>query len=266
MLAWYRDKAREHGLFPATGWLWRVVWARAVVLTSNRLFSARRECPCCGWQGRRFFDYIEIGYRVRNAACPRCDSHSRHRALYLWLKHEFHLEQKSGAALVFAPEKALAPLWQSARKLRVYKVDIEPARGVSLLADVMRLPLATGSIDLVWCHHVLEQVEDDKAAIRELSRVLRPLTGELVVSVGMSNQEATREFGFADKKLTGNRRSYGADFEKRLQQGGLSVRPMRYKLSDLECRRYGIYHETFYYCAKDQFSRRSATSGSEQMS
>ena len=82
---------------------------------SNRLLAPRLACPCCGWEGRRFLDYIEIGYRVDNAACPKCDSHPRHRALYLWLKNEFQVANSTGRALVFAPEKAIAPRRKSLR-------------------------------------------------------------------------------------------------------------------------------------------------------
>ncbi len=63
---------------------------------------------------------------------------------------------------MFAPERALAPLWNSARELRTIKTDIEATRGVDLLSDVMRLPFVNESVSLIWCHHVLEQVEDDR--------------------------------------------------------------------------------------------------------
>ncbi len=251
MFSWYRQQAKEHGLLPATRWLFQVLWAFGVAVLSNRLLSPTLECPCCGWQGRRFLDYIEVGYRVGNAACPRCDSHSRHRALYLWLKNEFQVANRSGTALVFAPEKALAPLWQSARSLKVHRIDIEPVRGVNVLGDVMRLPFFAESMDLMWCHHVLEQVEDDRVALAELCRVLRPSGGVLVLSVGMVDSNTTRDFGFADKALTGNRRSYGTDFITRMQDAGFVVRPMTHKLSELQRKRYGIFPEVFFCCTRN---------------
>lgn len=251
MISWYRQQAKEHGLLPATRWLGQVLWAMSVAVLSNRLLPPRLVCPCCGWEGRRFLDYIEVGYRVDNAACPRCDSHSRHRALYLWLKNEFQVANSSGRALVFAPEKSLAPLWQSAQNLEVHRIDIVPARGVSLLVDVMSLPFVANSIDLIWCHHVLEQVEDDNVALAELCRVLRPHKGVLVLSVGMSNAEFTSDFGFADKALTGNRRIYGADVMARIQAADFKVKPMTSNLSEQERSLYGILPEVFFYCTKD---------------
>lgn len=250
MIAWYRQQAKEHGFLPATRWLGRVVWATGTARISNRLLSPKVKCPCCGWEGRRFLDYIEVGYRVNRAACPACDSHSRHRALYLWLKNEFKVAEKSGTALVFAPEKAIAPLWQSATNLRVHKVDIIPDRGVNVLADIMRLPFQTNSVDLIWCHHVLDQVPDDRVALAELGRVLRADGGVLLLSVGMSSADVTQEFGFSDKALTGNWRSYGADFITRIQDAGLRVKTVTHELSDSELRRFGIFPEIFFYCVR----------------
>lgn len=249
MFSWFRAEVKAQGLFPATRLFFRVVRYRIPVTLSNKLLADKLECPCCGWKGRRFLDYIEVGYRVPNAACPSCDSHARHRALYLWLKQEFQLEQKRGRALVFAPERALAPLWQAALDLRVIKTDRESNRGVDLLADIMRLPFADESMDLIWCHHVLDQVEDDRVAMQELFRVLKA-EGELLVSVGLTGRETTQEFHHANKMFSGNRRLYGSDFSERLKEAGFRVTPLAYDLSAEELERYGVYRETFYRCGK----------------
>lgn len=249
MLSWFRAQAKAHGVVAATRLLARVVRYRLPVVISNDLLPATQECPCCGWQGRRFLDYIEIGYRVPNAACPQCDSHSRHRAFYLWLKNEFELDKKSGRALIFAPERALLPIWNAARNLKIIKTDLESAREVDLRSDVARLPFADKSVDLIWCHHVLEQVLDDRAAMRELLRVLHP-DGELIISAGSTGRMATEEFGYANQMFSGNQRVYGADFGERLREAGFSVSPENYKLTADQMKRYGIYPESFYRCTK----------------
>src|SRR6266550_2499395 len=110
MFSWFRTQVNTLGFLPAARLLTRVVRYRVPVELGNRLLPDKMECPCCGWRGRRFLDYIELGYRVPNAECPNCESHSRHRALFLWLKSEFQIEGKSGRALIFAPERALYPL------------------------------------------------------------------------------------------------------------------------------------------------------------
>ena len=250
MFGWYRSQIREFGALTATQLLGRVAWSRTKVNLANKLLPETLVCPCCGWSGRRFYDYIEVGYAVHNAACPQCDSHARHRALFLWLSREYKLKDRCGVALVFAPEKALASVWDEAESLRVYRVDIEATRGPNLLADIRRLPVASDAVDLLWCHHVLEHIEDDRAAINELYRVLRPQTGELVVSVPMYDGRETREYGFADPKESGHWRIYGDDFVDRLAESGFDVRPVVYNLSTQDCARYGIEPERFYICTK----------------
>jgi hypothetical protein len=250
ILSWYQSQRREFGIVPATWLLWRVLWRRAYVIACNGLWPKRLKCPCCGWEGRRFFDYIEMGYTLPNAACPRCDSHSRHRALFPWLRDEYRVSERRGLALVFAPEKALAPLWKTATNLRACKVDVEPGRGVDVLGDLMQLPFASGVADLVWCHHVLEQVGDDRIAMKELHRVLRANSGELIVSVGVGAQETTLEFGFSNQALSGNRRAFGADFAERLTAAGFNVIPVEYGLTETERLRYAVHADRFYRCTR----------------
>jgi SAM-dependent methyltransferase len=208
-------------------------------------------CPCCGWEGRRFFDYHEVGYTTPNAACPQCDSHPRHRYLSLWLSKDFKLDDKSGTALVFAAEKALASVWTKPHHLSVIRIDIENSRDTNLLGDIRSLPVAANSVDLIWCHHVLEHVDNDRLAISELHRILRPVSGELIVSVPMGPPgTTTNEYGFQDLADSGHWRTYGDDFEDRLKESGFTVQPVQFDLSVEEYRRYGFEPERFYLCRK----------------
>ena len=98
---------------------------------------------------------------------------------------------------------------------------------------------------------MLEQVEDVQIALSELGRVVCPGTGELIVSVGIDAREKTLEFGFRDKALSGNRRSFGADFAQTLAASGFEVSPVPHNLSAEECRKYGIAPEPFYRCIRN---------------
>ena len=98
---------------------------------------------------------------------------------------------------------------------------------------------------------MLTQIPDDRAAVRELARVLRPETGELVVSVAQERGTATREFGGPNKDCLGFWRLYGDDFEGRLAEGGLRSRPAGHGVPEDECRRYGIEPvEGFFICTR----------------
>jgi len=171
--------------------------------------------------------------------------------MFLWLIDEYRISEKAGIALLFAPEKALAPLWQTATSLRAHEIDLESSRGPAVLADLMRLPFASEVADFMWCHHVLEQVGDYRLALAELHRVLRSSSGELIVSVGSGKSEMTLEFGFANKALSGNRRAFGADFSQRLTEAGFKVNLVIYNLPDTERRKYAMSAEPFYRCTKN---------------
>ena len=61
--------------------------------------------------------------------------------------------------------------------------DLARSRGLTVArADAHHLPLATGSMGAVTCLDVLEHLQDDAQAARELRRILRP-DGVLVVAV-----------------------------------------------------------------------------------
>jgi SAM-dependent methyltransferase len=189
---------------------------------------------------------------MRNVECPQCNSHSRHRNLYLWINGDYSLKSKDGVALIFAPERCFDTIWnREAAHLHSYRVDIEALRGVDILADMQKLPFARDSIDFIWCHHVLPEIPDDGAAIAELHRVLRPQTGELILSVGMSPDSSTHEFGHANKELIGLWRVYGQDFTDKLRAGGLKVKHIKFNVPPEISERHGVAtEEDFYICVK----------------
>lgn len=62
------------------------------------------------------------------------------------------------------------------RKLRddVLCVDFVPFTGTDVVGDVQRLPFRNDSIDLIVGTGLLEHVEDERALLREVQRVLKP--------------------------------------------------------------------------------------------
>ena len=53
-------------------------------------------------------------------------------------------------------------------------VDFIPFPHTRLVADVQRLPVRDDSVDLIYATGLLEHVEDEKAVLSEIERVLRP--------------------------------------------------------------------------------------------
>jgi SAM-dependent methyltransferase len=106
--------------------------------------------------------------------------------------------------------------------------------------DITDLKLQNNRFSLVWCSHVLEHIEDDRKAMAELFRVLRP-SGLAVILVPIygdktyedpniqSPEERLRHF-----KQEDHVRSYGSDIESRLVDAGSEVDVLR--VSDIPAR------------------------------
>jgi SAM-dependent methyltransferase len=248
MLNWYRALVREYGTATATRHWVQAFWSAMRFRIGNRYLRVDRECPCCGWSGHRFRDYLSIDYVYRDAECPGCSSHPRHRMLYLWLRDRFAFESRQGLAMIFAPEVCLMPLLTSTSRLKCVRIDIETRRGVDLVGDAQRLPIGDGAVDLIWCHHVLEHIEDDTRALREMRRILRPGSGELIVSVPMGAGPRTDEYGFCNERISGHWRLYGDDFPEKLVSCGFSVQPLLFEVTEADAKRYGIRPEPIYSC------------------
>jgi SAM-dependent methyltransferase len=111
---------------------------------------------------------------------------------------------------------------------------------VDFVLDIRRLGIAGASLDAVVALHVLEHVDDDRAALAEIRRVLRP-GGVAILAVPADPARATtdedlsvtdpaerlRRFGHE-----GHVRVYGRDFAARVAAAGFEV-------SEVDARRFG---------------------------
>jgi SAM-dependent methyltransferase len=137
-------------------------------------------CPVCG---HSFSAFKDAANRPR-ALCWRCGSAERHRALWLYLEGHPALLAGARSLLHFAPEWCLEQRLRRVPDLRYVTTDLDPGKG-ELQLDITCLALEDGAFDAILCSHVLEHVEDDAAAIRELYRVVAP-GGWVIVMVPIS--------------------------------------------------------------------------------
>lgn len=131
--------------------------------------------------------------------------------------------------LHFAPEKCLAPAIADMEPLEYVKCDKYPAGDDMQCVDIEAMPFSDGSFDLVIANHVLEHVEDDLRAIREIHRVLRlggfailqtPFCAALTstwIDAGIVSDEARLQaYGQEDHV-----RLFGKDIFERISSAGL---------------------------------------------
>jgi len=186
-------------------------------------------CPCCG---RQFREFSPVGVRKRrNALCPVCGSRERHRAIWLYLKRRTDLLSARLRVLHFAPAPALQQILGSLPNLDYITADLCSPRAM-LKMDITDIYLKDNCVDVILCVHVLEHVTDDRKAMLELLRVLRP-GGWAILQTPF---DPKRESTFEDPGITrpedrervyGQKdhvRIYGRDYLDRLAEAGFAVK------------------------------------------
>ena len=216
-------------------------------------------CNCCGGGFRRFRVYVSDGGH-RSLTCPRCNSLGRHRVDWLYLIDHTEMLQRPTRLLHIAPEVCLeAPL------RRMAHVDYLSADYDSTLAmerlDVRNIHHGDESFDAVICNHVLQLVDDDRVAMSELCRILRPGGWALIQSSVDEQRDDTIEKSVARDSAEGCgryeevfQRIYGrGDYLRRLGQAGFTVTISDFarKLPPAVQQRLGLdLDEIVYFCRK----------------
>ena len=186
-------------------------------------------CPVCGTGFRKFLPYGRINPR-ENALCPNCLSLERHRLMWLFLKEKTPFFNNSLHVLHIAPEACFINRFEKIHGDHYITADIEsPLAKVKM--DIHQIPFEQNTFDVVLCNHVLEHVNDDIKAMREIHRVLKP-KGFAILQVPFFNP--VPEVTFEDATITNKQerekifgqddhvRKYGRDYPQRIKRAGLT--------------------------------------------
>ncbi len=206
-LATWRDTKRraEERLAPA-----RQSLARARAMAVGRLRRGpQHTCFICGYAGV----FSPFGGRP-HAGCPGCGSLERHRFIAAAVGPLLAGRTQRRRALMVAPD----PLFPTLRAAfdQVVTADVA-APNAAVRLDLRRLPFRSRSLDLVLAVHVLDEIEDDAAALRECWRVLAP-GGWLIAPVPILEKGDTRELD--ERRQDGKIRLAGRDYFDRVEAHG----------------------------------------------
>lgn len=232
-------------------------WARGI-LNRNRYKGTARHCPICGFDASKF---LSFGVNSRDdAMCPNCESKERDRFAWLYLNQKTDLfDGKEKKVLHVAPERCFEPRFKARLKGSYITADFMDPRTMVKM-DIQDIQYPDNTFDVIYCSHVLEHVDDDRKAMREFQRVLKPsgwaiLLVPITVDVTVEDPsikdpaERLRLFGQHDHV-----RSYGPDYLDRLLEAGFKVLHTKSfdMVSDEDRKRMGLNHGSaeIFYCTK----------------
>tara|TARA_R110000751_G_scaffold94942_1_gene185348 strand:+ start:2268 stop:3035 length:768 start_codon:yes stop_codon:yes gene_type:complete len=198
------------------------------------LKGERYEDPIDGKTFRKFLPY-GYGKQRENVLSPSTLSLERHRLLWLYLIQKTDFFSAKSKVLHFAPEQAFYKRFRNMENLDYTTTDLNsPLADVK--ADICDLPFDDNTYDIIFCNHVLEHIPNDKKAMLELYRVLKP-GGMAILQIP---QDLSRATTFEDNSITDPKkraeifgqydhvRVYGRDYFDKLRSIGFKVEEVDY--------------------------------------
>ncbi|MDA8951567.1 class I SAM-dependent methyltransferase [Flavobacteriaceae bacterium] len=199
---------------------------------------------------KSFRKFLPYGYQVQrqNVLSPSTLSLERHRLLWLYLTNETDFFTSKKKVLHMAPEQCFLARF---RKLNHdYKTADLDSPIADVKADIINLPFNDNSFDVIFCNHVLEHVQDDTKAMKELFRVMK----KGGMGIFQVPQDLNRDVTFEDNSITDPKerakifgqydhvRVYGRDYFDKLRSIGFNVEEVNYsqKISSELLSRYRL--------------------------
>ncbi|MEO6537975.1 MAG: class I SAM-dependent methyltransferase [Ferruginibacter sp.] len=168
-----------------------------------------------------------------NIICPNCMSTARERLVIAFLSEDFFLDGKK--ILHLSPEKNIYSFLKT--KAIVTTADLHPGYYKTIdkkitKEDATHFSFDDDSFDIVIANHILEHIPDDKGAMKEILRVMKP-GAKAVLQVPYSEtlvytiEELTLQNPAKQSELYGQKdhiRIYAlTDYISRLKAAGFSI-------------------------------------------
>lgn len=127
----------------------------------------KHQCNICG-------KYLRIFVLLSNAdsLCPNCGSLKRNRRLWSLLETEFLVP--NSVVLDFSPSRCLYRKMKKMKNINYQSTDLSRDFIADYRFDITNLEISDNTFDLIICYHILEHIDNDILAIKELFRVMKP--------------------------------------------------------------------------------------------
>jgi len=123
------------------------------------------QCNICNKGLRRFISYH------KDKLCPNCGSLSRTRRLWAILQTEFIKEKIK--ILDFSPSRSLYRVLKKNSLLSYSSTDLSGDFLSDYHYDITHIDSQNETYDLIICYHILEHIENDSLAMKELWRITK---------------------------------------------------------------------------------------------
>ena len=215
-------------------------------------------CPICEKGFKRF---LPAGDNITgNSKCPGCNSLERQRLLWLYLTRELKIQNQKIRLLNVAPDFAVQSKLKSLHNIDYVSIDLE-SKLAMYKADITNLNFVENSFDSILCYHVLEHIKDDRKAISELYRILKPGGWAILQTpIDIDREKTFEDFSITSaqerKRIFGQEdhvRIYGRDYFQRLENAGFLISEDGFidKFSTSEKEKYVLdNNEVIFFCTK----------------
>lgn len=172
-----------------------------VVLVDKRSESKTKYCPVCSNELEEFAPlnsyflkklhehqhihpiFLSETINLFEYSCPKCFSSDRDRLYALFIKNKQPIRNDKNFKIVdIAPSKPLSKFIKYSYPLAHYRSADLYMAGVDDIVDIKDMKIYPDeSIDFLICSHVLEHIDDDLKAMREIHRVLKRGSNSIIM-------------------------------------------------------------------------------------
>jgi SAM-dependent methyltransferase len=205
------------------------------------------KCIICNTKLRTF-----VQLPNHDLLCPKCGSLARDRRLWMILSTDF---LKNGITVLdFSPSRSLARKLKHTPIINYISTDLSGNFIADFRYDITHIGIADSSIDLIICYHILEHIEDDRKALSELYRVLKP-GGKAIIQTPFKDGDIYENFSItspAEREIHFGQddhvRIYSVSgLKERLEQAGFTANAKIYDINVY----YGLMaNETIFHLLK----------------